>query len=104
MGLLPDGVVSCKCRSVSRSAVGTSKDVWAAVATTILVDLLGSTLAIGRLRMIQNFILFLKDQGYTRRRLRNYDWIAGGEFVRAGNCRVHGGSLPKEKYDGGFYL
>lgn len=66
-GLLPDGATVTDARGAIRAAAGTSKDVWAAVATVnFWLLLIGSTLAIGAIGgLIQNFILFLKDQGYT---------------------------------------
>jgi len=67
-GLLPDGVDGAGTGgSAAGPAAGASRGVRAATATAnFWLLLLGSTLAIGAIGgLIQNFILFLKDQGYT---------------------------------------
>jgi MFS family permease len=65
-GLLPDGEPPNSAASVSIGAV-TSSGVMEAVRTrNFWLILLGSTLAIGAVgAVIQHFILFLKDQGYS---------------------------------------
>jgi len=65
-GLLPDGESSPKSASITAAAM-TSSGVAEAVGTrNFWLILLGSTSAIGAIgAVIQHFILFLKDQGYS---------------------------------------
>ena len=65
-GLLPDGESSSESRSLATAAM-TSTSVTEAVGTrNFWLILLGSTAAIGSVgAVIQHFILFLKDQGYS---------------------------------------
>ncbi len=65
-GLLPDGEPSSSSASIATAAM-TSSGVTEAVGTrTFWLILLGSTSAIGAIgAVIQHFILFLKDQGYS---------------------------------------
>jgi MFS family permease len=68
MGLLPDGVESSGLREEgNRGAVLPASGVGAAVRTAnFWLILAGSTLVMGAVgAVIQHFILFLKDQGYT---------------------------------------
>jgi MFS family permease len=67
-GLLPDGEkIPAASGKIAVAAAGGSSAVSAALATpNFWLILLGSTLAIGAIGgLIQNFILFLKDQGYS---------------------------------------
>src|SRR5256884_2369275 len=65
-GLLPDGASSSDSTSIATAAM-TSSSVAEAVGTrNFWLILLGSTSAIGAVgAVIQHFILFLKDQGYS---------------------------------------
>ena len=68
MGLLPDGAGSGRLYEVTSSATGTlASGTGAAVRTAnFWLILAGSTLAVGAIgAVIQHFILFLKDQGYS---------------------------------------
>ena len=65
-GLLPDGESRARVANVATAAI-TSSGVTEAVGTkNFWLILLGSTLAIGAIgSVIQHFVLFLKDQGYS---------------------------------------
>ena len=65
-GLLPDGELLGNSRNAATGAISSSGVVEAVGTTNFWLIVLGSTLAIGAIgSVIQHFILFLKDQGYS---------------------------------------
>ncbi len=65
-GLLPDGEFPSHSASMTTGAIASSGVMEAVRTTNFWLILLGSTLAIGAVgSVIQHFILFLKDQGYS---------------------------------------
>jgi MFS family permease len=65
-GLLPDGEFLSHSASMTTGAIASSGVMEAVRTTNFWLILLGSTLAIGAVgSVIQHFILFLKDQGYS---------------------------------------
>jgi hypothetical protein len=104
LGLLPDGAERIDATEGTVIGVSPASGVSGAIRTANFWRILaGSALVIGTIgSVIQHFILFLEDTGYSRATACAFDGATGVEPGRPRSCGLSGGSLTEE-HRGAFY-